>query len=83
MPWYLTSGRLVFSFMNVPAGVAPILIVVLLVAVVIVLFTGILTMAIGGRFTPNFRNKLMKTRVIIQGLIFIIVVITFTVALFR
>ncbi|MCH2314202.1 MAG: hypothetical protein MK411_09415 [SAR202 cluster bacterium] len=40
-------------------------------------------MAIGGRFTPEFRNKLMKTRVIIQGLIFIIVVITFTVALFR
>lgn len=69
--------------MNVPAGLAPILIVVLLVAVVIVLFTGLLTMAIGGRFTPKFRNKLMKTRVIIQGLIFIIVVITFTVALFR
>ena len=69
--------------MNVPAGLAPILIVVLLVAVVIVLFTWLLTMAIGGRFTPEFRNKLMKTRVIIQGLIFIIVVITFTVALFR
>ena len=69
--------------MNVPAGLAPILIVVLLVAVVIVLFTGLLTMAIGGWFTPEFRNKLMKTRVIIQGLIFIIVVITFTVALFR
>ena len=69
--------------MNVPAGLAPILIVVLLVAVVIVLFTGLLTMAISGRFAPEFRNKLMKTRVIIQGLIFIIVVITFTVALFR
>ena len=69
--------------MNVPAGLVPVLIVVLLVAVVIVLFTGILTMAIGGRFTPNFRNKLMKTRVIIQGIIFIIVVITFTIALFR
>ena len=83
MTWYFTSGRLIFSFMNVPAGLAPILIVVLLVAVVIVLFTGLLTMAISGRFTPEFRNKLMKTRVIIQGLIFIIVVITFTVALFR
>ena len=69
--------------MNVPAGFAPILIVILLVAVVIVLFTGLLTMAMGGRFTPEFRNKLMKIRVIIQGLIFIIVVITFTVALFR
>ena len=69
--------------MNVSAGLAPILIVVLLVAVVIVLFTGLLTMAIGGRFTPEFRNKLMKTRVIIQGLIFMIVVITFAVAVFR
>ena len=69
--------------MNVPAGLAPVLIVVLLVAVVIVLFTGLLTMAIGGRFTPEFRNKLMRTRVIIQGLIFIVVVVTFTVALFR
>ena len=69
--------------MNVPAGLAPILIVVLLVAVVIVLFTGLLTMAIGGRFTPEFRNRLMKTRVMLQGLIFIIVIITFTVALFR
>ena len=69
--------------MNVPAGLAPILIVVLLVGVVIVLFTGLLTMAIGGRFTPEFRNKLMKTRVIIQGLIFIVVLATFTVALFR
>ena len=68
--------------MNVPAGLAPILIVVLLVAVVIVLFTGLLTMAIGGRFTPEFRNKLMRTRVIIQGIIFIVVVITFAVALF-
>ena len=68
--------------MNVPSGLAPVLIVVLLVAVVIVLFTGLLTMAIGGRFTPEFRNKLMRTRVIIQGLIFIVVVITFAVALF-
>jgi len=81
--WYFTSGRLIFSFMNIPAGLAPILIVVLLVAVVVVLFIGLLTMAIGGRFTPEFRNKLMKTRVVIQGLIFIIVVVTFTVALFR
>ena len=68
--------------MNVPAGLVPVLIVVLLVAVVIVLFTGLLSMAIGGLFTPEFRNKLMRTRVIIQGLIFILVVITFAVALF-
>ena len=62
---------------------APIVIVVLLGAVVVVLFTGLLTMAIGKRFTPEFRNKLMKTRVVLQSLIFILVVITFAAALFR
>ena len=69
--------------MNIPAGLAPILIVVLLVAVVIILFSGLLTMAIGGRFTPEFRNKLMKMRVMFQGVIFVIVIITFIVAVFR
>ena len=62
---------------------APIVIVVLLGAVVVVLFTGLLTMAIGKRFTPEFRNKLMKTRVVLQSLIFILVVITFAAALIR
>lgn len=61
----------------------PIIIVVLLAAVVVVLFAGLLTMAIGRRFTPEFRNKLMKTRVILQTLIFILVAITFAAALFR
>ena len=61
----------------------PIIIVVLLVAIVIVLFTGLLTMAIGKRFTPKFRNKLMKLRVILQSVIFILVVITFAATLFR
>ena len=62
---------------------APIIIVFLLVAVVVVLFTGLLTMAIGKRFTPEFRNKLMKIRVVLQSVIFILVVITFAAALFR
>ena len=59
----------------------PVVIVILLVAVVCVLFTGLLTMAIGGRFTPEFRNKLMKTRVVIQGLILLMAVITFAATL--
>jgi len=69
--------------MNALFSLAPIIIVVLLVAVVIVLFSGLLTMAIGKRFTPEFRNKLMKTRVILQGFIFILVAITFAAALYR
>ena len=59
----------------------PVVIVILLAAVVIVLFMGLLTMAIGGRFTPEFRNKLMKTRVVIQGLILLMAVITFATTL--
>ena len=67
--------------MDVFSDLTSIPIVVLLFAVVIVLLTGLLTMATGGRFTPIFRNKLMKIRVIIQGLIFVLVVITFIVSL--
>ena len=59
----------------------PVVIVILLVAVVVVLFTGLLTMAIGGRFTPEFRNKLMKTRVVLQGLILFMAAITFAATL--
>ena len=61
----------------------PVIIVVLLVAIVIVLFGGLLAMAIGKRFTPELRNKLMKIRVILQGLIFILVLATFAVVIFR
>ena len=63
------------------ADFVPVLIVILLVAVVIILFTGLLAMAIGGRFTPGFRNMLMQTRVIVQGIILIVIVITFTIAI--
>ena len=67
--------------METLASFVPIVIVILLVAVVIVLFAGLLTMSVGGRFTPKFRNKLMKTRVVIQGLILLMAVITFAATL--
>ena len=67
--------------MDVLNNFVPIVIVVLLVAVVVVLFTGLLTMGIGGRFTPEFRNKLMKARVLLQGLILVTAAITFAATL--
>ena len=56
-------------------------IIILLGSVVIVLLTGLVSMAVGGRFTPKFRNKIMRARVIIQSLILFVVVITFVFSL--
>ena len=61
----------------------PVAIIILLVAVVIVLFMGVGGMAIGGRVTPRVRNKLMRIRVILQGLIVVLILITFALAAFR
>ena len=54
-------------------------IVVLIVAVVLVLFTGLGGMAFGGRITPIVRNKLMRVRIYLQGIIVFLVLITFAI----
>ena len=46
-------------------------------AVVLVLFMGLSGMALSGRITPIARNKLMRVRVYLQGLIVLLVLITF------
>ena len=61
----------------------PMVITVLLVAIVAVLFTGALSMGISARIAPEFRNKLMRTRVILQGLIFLLVVTYIAAESFR
>ncbi len=61
----------------------PVAIIILLVALVIVLFMGVGGMAVGGRVTPRVRNKLMRIRVILQGLIVVLVLITFAITAFR
>ncbi|MDG2032594.1 MAG: HIG1 domain-containing protein [Rhodospirillales bacterium] len=58
----------------------PVVIVVLMVAVVLVLFMGLGGMAFGGRITPMARNKLMRVRVYLQGIIVLLVLITFAAA---
>ena len=40
-------------------------------------------MAFGGRITPIMRNKLMRARVYLQGLIVILVLITLAAAVFK
>ena len=41
---------------------------VALAGVVVVLATGIISMAVGGRFNKRWANKLMRMRVLLQGL---------------
>ena len=57
--------------------IIPLAVVALMVAIVLVLFMGLGGMALGGRITPMARNKLMRVRVYLQGLIVLLVLITF------
>ncbi len=55
------------------------LLAVTLVAIVIVLLTGIIGMARGGDFNAKHGNKLMRMRVILQGLaivLFLLLMVT-------
>ncbi len=44
-----------------------VLVGIALVATVVVLFTGVVSMARGGSFNARWGNKLMRLRVIVQG----------------
>ena len=60
-------------------GVLIILLAVTLLAVVGVLIAGVLTMGRGGEFNAKYGNKLMRARVILQGLaivLFLLLVVT-------
>lgn len=45
-----------------------IVLIVLMIAVLVVLFTGIGGMLMGGEFNKKYGNKLMRARVVLQGL---------------
>ena len=66
--------------MNLILQIIPFGIVALMIAVVLILFMGLGGMAFGGRITPMARNKLMRVRVYLQGLIVLLVLITFAAA---
>ncbi|NKB48300.1 MAG: twin transmembrane helix small protein [Alphaproteobacteria bacterium] len=55
------------------------LLAITLVAIVIVLLTGIIGMGRGGDFNAKYGNKLMRARVILQGLaivLFLLLLVT-------
>ena len=58
---------------------APILIIIGLVLVVIVLLVGLVSMLTKGDFNKKYSNKLMRLRVITQGIIILIFSLVFLI----
>lgn len=56
-------------------AIFPMLIVIALIAVVIVLLTGVVGMLRGGRFNKLYGNKLMRLRVALQGIAVVLIVV--------
>ena len=59
-------------------AIFPMLIVIALIAVLIVLLTGVFGMLRGGRFNKLYGNKLMRLRVGLQGLAVVLIVVYVT-----
>ncbi|MBK47533.1 MAG: hypothetical protein CMI94_00720 [Pelagibacteraceae bacterium] len=65
--------------MEVFTKIAPILIIVGLVLVFIVLVIGLVSMLVKGDFNKKYSNKLMRVRVITQGIIILIFALVFLI----
>ena len=61
-------------------GVILVLLAITLAVVVIVLLTGVVGMARGGDFNAKYGNKLMRVRVVLQGLAVVLFVLMFVTA---
>ncbi|MFP6778676.1 MAG: twin transmembrane helix small protein [Alphaproteobacteria bacterium] len=61
------------DFLNI---ILPYSILLVLFAVLIVLFIGIISMLKGGEFNKRWSNKLMRARVFLQALAIILILIT-------
>ena len=57
-----------------------IVLIISLIALVIVLFWGVITMGIGGKYNSTWSNKIMRYRVILQAiaLLIFIVILSFS-----
>ncbi|MDP7667363.1 MAG: twin transmembrane helix small protein [Rhodospirillales bacterium] len=54
-------------FITVVSVILKVLLAAVLIAVVAVLFTGVISMSRGGAFEDRWGNRLMKLRVVLQG----------------
>ena len=68
--------------MTVLLDVLPYLIGLALVAVVVTLFTGLISMTKGGEFNARYGNKLMRLRVILQGVTIALLMLYFSLQYF-
>ena len=59
--------------------IAPILIIIGLILVFIVLVVGLVSMLLKGDFNKKYSNKLMRLRVITQGIIILIFTLVFLI----
>ena len=59
--------------------IAPILIIIGLILVFIVLVIGLISMLLKGDFNKKYSNKLMRLRVITQGIIILIFTLVFLI----
>jgi len=51
-----------------------------MLAVAVVLFWGVITMARGGEYNAKWSNKIMRYRIVLQGLAILIFVVILTLA---
>ena len=56
-------------------SIVPMLLLLAVIATAIVLFAGIFSMASGSKFSPRFRNKMMRIRVVLQAIVILLFVI--------
>ena len=57
------------------SGIAPVLLIIALVATLGVLFAGLFSMARGGEFNRKHGNRLMRWRVALQGMALLLLAI--------
>jgi len=56
-------------------SLVPTLLLIAVIATAIVLFAGIISMVSDKKFPPAFRNKMMRARVILQGIVIVLFLI--------
>ena len=80
MPLAGKPARLIIVIMQTVTAVFPYLVGAALVVVVVILFSGLFAMARGGAFNQRWGNRLMRLRVIAQGVAITLIVIYFLIA---
>ncbi len=71
------AGGVAARYITLMSAVFPVLLIIALALTLGVLFAGLITMARGGEVSRKYGNKLMRWRVIMQGIALLILVLAF------